>query len=39
MLEKADAVCLCGSVELSWGFVLVWFLFRMFLGGKRPALF
>lgn len=24
MLEKADAVCLCGSVELSWDFVLVW---------------
>lgn len=23
MLEKADAVCLCGSVELSRGFVLV----------------
>lgn len=33
LLEKADAVCFCGSVELSWGFVLVWFLFGMFLGG------
>lgn len=33
LLEKADAVCFCGSVELRWGFVLFWFLFGMFLGG------
>lgn len=39
MLGKPDAVCLCGSVELSWGFGLVWFLFGMFLGGKKIASF
>lgn len=39
VVEKAEAVCLCGSAELSWGFVLFWFLFGMFLGGKETALF